>query len=235
MQPARSFVIVPLSTVSTQTLSRVSANLVREGKAEGESRAPLGLGRGFPPPTAAPQEGSGLLLLDQLWVAVQLASMLQASGPGEDAGNGVGASGTALREKCKQRAWALGTVAAWPPTSVLPRTSPPSRQTHLLVLPEVASHRAVSSLCFDGFSIRTDENRGHKTQGAKPLGQTQTSVRQGPSDQEGGGPCSLCPPASRNPAQLPRGTQGIAGAVVNAARASCVKSPLPPGSWKVHS
>lgn len=43
-------VIVPLSTVSTQTLSRVSANLVKEGKAEGESGSLLGLGRGFPQP-----------------------------------------------------------------------------------------------------------------------------------------------------------------------------------------
>lgn len=91
MQPARSLVMAPLSTVWTHTFSRVCANL----QAVGQSEAPAYRAWARTPPWAS----SGPLPLrspDEVLVPVQLPPVLQATSPGKDAGNGVRAGRPAL-------------------------------------------------------------------------------------------------------------------------------------------
>lgn len=91
MQPARSLVMAPLSTVWTHTFSRVCANL----QAVGQSEAPAYRARAGTLPWASP----GPLPLrspDEVLVPVQLPPVLQATSPGKDAGNGVRAGRPAL-------------------------------------------------------------------------------------------------------------------------------------------
>lgn len=86
MHPARSLVIVPLSTVSTHTRSRVWENL--KINKDIISRCILGYQsedvRKYGP-------------LYKVIVAVEFATVFQASGPSKDAGNGVGAGWPPLK------------------------------------------------------------------------------------------------------------------------------------------
>lgn len=87
MQPARSLVIVPLSTVSTHTLSRVWENLQIKKKRHLENVS-----------SEDHYVYTNLnILLNQVGVAIKFAAMLQASGPGKNAGNGVGACRPSLK------------------------------------------------------------------------------------------------------------------------------------------
>lgn len=89
MQPARSLVIAPLSTVCTHTFSRVCANLqeMRQSEALACWADLCGLLSVQIPPMSSP---------DEVLVPIQLPSMLQTPCPGEDAGNRVGTGGPAL-------------------------------------------------------------------------------------------------------------------------------------------
>lgn len=113
---------------------------------------------GAPPSPPSPPPHS----LDQLWVAVQLAPVLQPARPGEDAGDGVGAGGPSLR-------------ADSPPLSGLPGTphsGTPQGTAHLLVLPVVPCDGAVCRLRLNGLPVGAHQHRGHQPQRAEAYGGT---------------------------------------------------------------
>lgn len=190
MQPARSLVMVPLSTVSTHTLSRVWANLQKSQF--------LSI---FAFVSFWDSKMSFYNWLNKIRIAIKFASVLQASSPGENTGNRVCAGRSPL--KVKSESWRFSRsfeskhvmfyfyhvvavelhilhtkedskkslllillfsliqenslrIQSWRVTKI-----------YLLVFTVVPGHRAVCCLSLDGFTIRTDENRCHQSQGAK--------------------------------------------------------------------
>lgn len=96
MQPARSLVMTPFSTVSTQTFSNVWENLQgvetqRDTSSWFQSvRARV---------TWQTDDKLTVSILDQVWISIQFASVLQPSGPSKDASNGVGTGGSSLQRE----------------------------------------------------------------------------------------------------------------------------------------
>lgn len=169
MQPARSLVIAPLSTVCTHTFSRVCANL--QGIQQGEALACL-VELWAAPAQALPRSSP-----DEVLVPIQLSPMLQTPCPGKDAGNRVGTGGPALGTG--HRISQEPDTAIYPPDQqirLIPQATRASglqtlKCTHyLLVLSVMAGDCPMSSLSLNCLPIRADQHRCHQTEGAKAWG-----------------------------------------------------------------
>lgn len=181
MQPARSLVMAPLSTVWTHTFSRVCANL----RAPGQSEAPASrAGPGTcPGPAQAPSLSAHLM---RSWFP---SSFPRCSRPRVQAkmlamgfvlvGRPWGQGSQGIRSQTSRQGTQLpapGLTGQNHPPS-LPRQWVLSRwgrrtvttvpTTHLLVFPIMAGDRSMSSLSLNGLPIRADQHRRHQAKGAK--------------------------------------------------------------------
>lgn len=143
--------------------------------------------------------------LDEVLVPIQLPPVLQASRPGEDAGDGVGAGRPALGagRTGELRAKEPTKGATWrqlPTPTRLTGPGPPSQpvwhapRAYLLVLPIVARDCPVSSLSLDGLSVGADQHGCHQAQGAKAWRVGRTSSE-----------CGCLSSSNLAPAHLPSG------------------------------
>lgn len=175
MQPARSLVIAPLSTVCTHTFSRVCANL--QGMRQGEALAC------WAELWAAPAQALPRSSPDEVLVPIQLSPMLQTPCPGKDAGNRVGTGGPALGTG--HRVSREPDTAIYLQTQIrliLPATRASGLQTlkcthYLLVLSVMAGDCPMSSLSLNCLPIRADQHRRHQTEGAKAWGMGRLPLR----------------------------------------------------------
>lgn len=107
MQPARSLVITPFSTVSTHTFSNVWQNL--KGVAIQSkllfSKMTLHMRK---------WETNEINILYQIRISIQFASVLQSPGPGKDARNRIGTSGSSLQGTANVRYWKLQLLSIQP-------------------------------------------------------------------------------------------------------------------------
>lgn len=96
MQPARSLVMRPFSTVSTQTFSNVWENL-HGVETQRDTSSWFQSVRACA--TWQTDNKLTVSILDQVWISIQFASVLQPSGPSKDASNGVGTGGSSLQRE----------------------------------------------------------------------------------------------------------------------------------------